>query len=43
MDLTWFDTPELSADYREGNEQYLFMTRDDMNDYGYELQKIGWQ
>lgn len=43
VDLTWFDTPELSADYREGNEQYLFMTQNDMNDYGYELQTIGWQ
>jgi len=39
----WFDTSELSADYREGNEQYLFMTQNDMNHYGYKLQTIGWQ
>lgn len=39
LDITWYDTDELSSDYREGKEQYLFMTEEDFDYFGY-LQEI---
>jgi len=35
IDVTWFDTEDIAEDYRDGKEQYLFMTQEDFDYYGY--------
>lgn len=35
VDVTWYDTEKIAADYRDGKEQYLFMTQEDFDYYGY--------
>jgi len=35
VDVTWYDTEEITEDYRDGKEQYLFMTQEDFDYYGY--------
>jgi len=35
LDITWYDTDGLSSDYRDGKEQYLFMSQEDFDYYGY--------
>lgn len=35
VDVTWYDSPALSDDYRQGNPQYLFMTRQEYDALGY--------
>ncbi len=35
VDVTWYDTDALSAHYREGKEEYLFMTQEDFAYHGY--------
>lgn len=35
VDVTWYDTETIAEDYRDGNEQYLFMTQEDFDYYGY--------
>ncbi len=35
LDITWYDTDALREDFREGKEQYLFMTQEDFDYYGY--------
>ncbi len=41
VDVTWYDTEKIKEDYRDGNEQYLFMTQEDFDYYGY-VQEL-WQ
>ena len=36
VDVTWYDTDKIAEDYRDGKEQYLFMTQEDFDYYGYE-------
>ena len=35
VDVTWYDTENITEDYRDGREQYLFMTQEDFDYYGY--------
>lgn len=35
LDITWYDTDGIGEDYRDGKEQYLFMTKEDFDYYGY--------
>ena len=35
VDVTWYDTEAIAENYRDGKEQYLFMTQEDFDDYGY--------
>jgi len=35
VDVTWYDTDKIAEDYRDGKEQYLFMTQEDFDYYGY--------
>ena len=35
VDVTWYDTEKIAEDYRDGKEQYLFMTQEDFDYYGY--------
>ena len=35
VDVTWYDTDTIAEDYRDGKEQYLFMTQEDFDYYGY--------
>jgi len=35
LDVTWYDTDSIDKDYRDGKEQYLFMTQEDFDYYGY--------
>ncbi len=35
LDVTWYDTENITEDYCDGNEQYLFMTQEDFDFYGY--------
>lgn len=35
IDVTWYDTDKLEHHYLEGKEQYLFMTQEDFEYYGY--------
>lgn len=40
VDVTWYDTEKLDNDYREGNEQYLFMNVEDFDYYGYVMESF---
>jgi len=35
VDVTWYDTETIEENYRDGKEQYLFMTQEDFDYYGY--------
>ena len=35
VDVTWYDTENIAEDYRDGRDQYLFMTQEDFDYYGY--------
>jgi len=35
VDVTWYDTENIAGDYRDGRDQYLFMTQEDFDYYGY--------
>lgn len=35
MDVTWYDPGADFSDYRDGKEQYLFMTQEDFDYFGY--------
>ena len=35
IDVTWYDTDKLEHHYLDGKEQYLFMTQEDFEYYGY--------
>ena len=35
IDVTWYDTDKLDVHYLDGKEQYLFMTQEDFEYYGY--------
>ena len=35
VDVTWYDTDKIAEDYRDGKEQYLFVTQEDFDYYGY--------
>ncbi|MBQ8276346.1 MAG: hypothetical protein IJZ02_06975 [Clostridia bacterium] len=34
VDPTWYDVPEISTHYRDGKEQYLFMTQEEFDENG---------
>lgn len=36
FDVTWYDTPELSTHYYDGDSYYLFMTREEYLAFGYQ-------
>ena len=35
VDVTWYDNENIAEDYRDGDEQHLFMTQEDFDYYGY--------
>ena len=35
MDVTWYDTDSIDSRFDEGKEQYLFMTQEDFDYFGY--------
>ncbi|MBE6613151.1 MAG: hypothetical protein E7632_11730 [Ruminococcaceae bacterium] len=35
LDVTWYDTPDIREDWKDGKEAYLFMTQEDFDYYGY--------
>jgi len=43
VDVTWYDDDSIDDDYRDGKHQYLFMTPEKLEYYGYKLQDIGWK
>ena len=35
IDLTWYDSNDIADQYWQGDEEYLFMTQEDFDAFGY--------
>lgn len=38
IDVTWYDTDRVNTHYLDGNEQYLFMTQEEFDAFGYVME-----